>query len=155
MQSSATAERISSLASQFPSPGLSGLPAIAFHYSDSPASIALILAVSGLGSITFSGPRALQAPSLVRFLLYPNQPLHLYPQTPTEHPLWARRNPELYRQGECSPEEGKGVINRAQVAVLGMDVEAPSTKRGSRQGETLRFERNEGDSLQWGMGSRL
>lgn len=98
MRSSASVEQISSLASHFLSRGLAGLSAIAFHYPDSPASMALSLSASGLGSITFTSPRALQAPCLVRFLPHPSQQLHLGTQ--------------LCQHGECGPGKGKGMINR-------------------------------------------
>lgn len=75
---SVTREQIISLASQVPSTGLAGLPAIAFHYPDFPASMALLLPTSGLGSITITSPRALHALSLVKFLPYPNQQFHLF-----------------------------------------------------------------------------
>lgn len=92
---SVTVEQISALASQFPTTGLTGLSAIVFHYPDSSASMALIPPASGLGSITYTSPRALQAPSLVGVLPHPNQQFPFFQRTPNEHPLWARRSLEL------------------------------------------------------------
>lgn len=49
-------------------------------------------------------------------------------------------------------EKERGQLIEAQEAVLGRDPGAPSTRRESRQGSTLRMQRNEGGCLGWGMG---